>query len=140
MTCEKWREMRRHVHADVCMRLSPFGDEHCAQAVSDENKSRFYSAHTTDPRYAHSDDCSPFVSTQGVHVCVIVKLFKEKYMKNIAILLLVFGSLLSGCVAYDNSYRHGRVHQERERDRDHDDDRDGVPNSQDRRPDDASRY
>lgn len=67
-------------------------------------------------------------------------------MEKIAIVLFVVGSLLSGCVAYDDSYRDGRngrdgsVHRERERERERDRDRDGVPNRQDRYPDDSRRY
>ena len=76
-------------------------------------------------------------------------------MRKLALVLLSVGSLLAGCVAYDvpvtqgggyydsrgayNSgpyyYRDGRPYY-----RDGDRDRDGVPNRQDRRPDDARRY
>jgi hypothetical protein len=76
-------------------------------------------------------------------VCVGVKFFKEKCMEKLAILLFVVGSLLAGCVAYDDPYYNdGRVTREHDRDRyrDRDRDRDGVPNSQDRRPDDPRRY
>ena len=68
-------------------------------------------------------------------------------MEKIAILLFVVGSLLSGCVAYDDSYySDGRARREHDGDRyrnhdhDRDRDRDGVPNRQDRRPDDPRRY
>lgn len=76
----------------------------------------------------------------GSSSCSIVKFTKEKYMAKLAILMFVIGGLLSGCVAYDDSYRRDRAHQEYERGRDGDRDRDGVPNRQDRRPDDARRY
>ena len=58
-------------------------------------------------------------------------------MKKLAFILFVVGSLLSGCVAYDDSYRHDRNDRVY---RDHDRDRDGVPNRQDRYPDDPRRY
>jgi hypothetical protein len=64
-------------------------------------------------------------------------------MKMLAILLIVIGGLLSGCVAYEVPNRD-RGAYDRDRDRDGvpsrvDRDRDGdrVPNRQDRRPDDA---
>lgn len=65
-------------------------------------------------------------------------------MKKLAVLLIAISSLLSGCVVYDNPHRDGG---ERRWDReggqhrgDHDRDRDGVPNRQDRRPNDPNRY
>jgi len=69
-------------------------------------------------------------------------------MKNIAILLIAIGGLLSGCVAYEVPNRDGGVYRsdgdrnrERERAPDRGDrDRDGVPNRQDRSPDDPRRY
>ena len=61
-------------------------------------------------------------------------------MKNIAILLIAIGGLLSGCVAYEVPNRDGGVYRgDRDRDR-VDRDRDGVPNRQDRSPDDPRRY
>jgi len=67
-------------------------------------------------------------------------------MNKLAILLIAIGSLLSGCVAYEGSYRDDGVYRgDRGRDRvpdrvDRDRDRDGVPDRQDRRPDDPRRY
>ena len=80
-------------------------------------------------------------------------------MKKLAAMLIAIGSLLSGCVAYeeprdgrdyrgDREYRGDRDRAYRgDRDRDgvpnrvdRDRDGDGVPNRQDRRPDDARRY
>lgn len=65
-------------------------------------------------------------------------------MKKLLVLMLAVGSLLSGCVVYDTPYRDSGEHR-RDRDggphrgeRDHD--RDGVPDSQDRRPNNPSRY
>lgn len=65
-------------------------------------------------------------------------------MNKLAILLIAIGGLLSGCIAYEGSYRddgayrrdHDRVPDRVYRDRDGD----GVPNRQDRRPDDPRRY
>lgn len=69
-------------------------------------------------------------------------------MKKYAMLLIVAGSLLSGCVAYDHPNRDGSPHSvDRDRDRDgvadrsdRDRDGDGVPNRMDRRPSDRDRY
>lgn len=78
-------------------------------------------------------------------------------MKKHALLLIAAVSLLSGCLVYDAPYRDGSGRQgdhdryggyghdrdwdrDRDRYRSRDRDRDGVPNRQDRRPDDASRY
>ncbi|HAL38480.1 MAG TPA: hypothetical protein DCP03_10325 [Polaromonas sp.] len=68
-------------------------------------------------------------------------------MKKLAILLIAIGGLLSGCVAYEVPNRDGGVYRgDRDRDRDRDRvdrvdrDRDGVPNRQDRSPDDPRRY
>ena len=78
-------------------------------------------------------------------------------MKQLALLLIVTGSFVSGCAVYEVPYRDGGQHQnqsrerdrDRDRDRDHDGvrdrsdrdrDDDGVPNRQDRRPDDSRRY
>lgn len=63
-------------------------------------------------------------------------------MKKLILLMLAIGSLLSGCVVYDGPYRDGGEHR-RDRDggrgeRDHD--RDGVPDRQDRRPNNPGRY
>jgi hypothetical protein len=54
-------------------------------------------------------------------------------MKKLAVLLIAIGGLLSGCVAYEVPNRDGRAYSG-------DRDRDGVPNRQDRRPDDPRRY
>jgi hypothetical protein len=69
-------------------------------------------------------------------------------MKIFAMLLLVFSTLLTGCVAVEPDYRsQAQSRGERDRDRDgipnradRDRDGDGVRNSQDRRPDDPRRY
>lgn len=63
-------------------------------------------------------------------------------MKKLALLLIVMTSLLSGCVVYDPAYRDGRHRGDHDGswNRDHDRDRDGVPNRQDRRPNDPYRY
>ena len=69
-------------------------------------------------------------------------------MKNLVIVLIAIGSLLSGCVAYEVPNRDQSVYRgERDRDRDgvpdradRDRDGDGVRNSQDRRPNDPRRY
>lgn len=55
-------------------------------------------------------------------------------MKNIAILLIAIGGLLSGCVVSEVPNRDGGVYRS-----DGDRDRDGVPNRQDRSPDDPRR-
>lgn len=65
-------------------------------------------------------------------------------MKKLFVLMLALGSLLSGCVLYDGPYRDGGEHR-RDRDGgshrgDRDHDRDGVPDRQDRRPNDSNRY
>lgn len=64
-------------------------------------------------------------------------------MKKLLVLMLAVGSLLAGCVVYDGPYRDGGDHRW-DRDggpprgeRDHD--RDGVPDRQDRRPNNPSR-
>jgi hypothetical protein len=56
-------------------------------------------------------------------------------MKSLSVLLMVAGSLLTGCVVEESGYgyRDG-AHYDRDRDRD------GVPNRYDRRPDDPRRY
>lgn len=72
-------------------------------------------------------------------------------MKKLAMLLIVTGSLVSGCAVYEVPYRDGGPNHNQgwDRDRDHDGirdradrdrDGDGVPNRQDRRPDDPRRY
>lgn len=79
--------------------------------------------------------------------------------RTLAISIAVVGSLLSGCVAvpvdgghghqqqysYDRDGRRyydrdGQRHYDRDAQRNYDRDRDGVPNSQDRRPDDPRRH
>lgn len=72
---------------------------------------------------------------------------EEENMKKLALLMIAFSALVSGCVAYvpdfdhgpqhGNSYRYhdgGRYRMERDRDGD------GVPDWQDRRPDNPRRY
>ena len=62
-------------------------------------------------------------------------------MKKLAISLVAIGALLSGCVAYEVPYRDGGPHHaDRDRGGAPDRDHDGVPNRQDRRPDDPRRY
>ena len=67
-------------------------------------------------------------------------------MKKLALLLIVAVGLLSACVAYevpnhDRDYRGDNRGDNRGDYRgDRDRDRDGVPNNQDRRPDDPRRY
>ena len=68
-------------------------------------------------------------------------------MKKLSIVLIAISALLSGCVAYDVPYRDGGGYQRDHRpgDRDWtpnnaDRDRDGVPDRQDRRPNDPRRY
>jgi hypothetical protein len=67
-------------------------------------------------------------------------------MKTTAVLLFAIASLLSGCVVYDTPHRdgggyrgdggyHGGPPPPRA-----DHDRDGVPDNQDRRPNDPNRY
>jgi len=67
-------------------------------------------------------------------------------MKKLALSLIVLGSLLSGCVAYDApyrdrepSYRGDRDHDREGRYRDHDRDGDGVSNRRDNHPNDPRR-
>ncbi len=69
-------------------------------------------------------------------------------MKELTLVVLAIGTLLSGCVAYEVPYREGSGYRgEHDRDRDGipdraDRDRDGdsVPNRQDRRPNNPTRY
>jgi hypothetical protein len=67
-------------------------------------------------------------------------------MKELAILLIAIGGLLSGCFAYEVPNRElGGYHLDHHRDRVpdcvyRDRDGDGVPNRQDRRPNDPNRY
>ncbi|PKO49331.1 MAG: hypothetical protein CVU31_01070 [Betaproteobacteria bacterium HGW-Betaproteobacteria-4] len=68
-------------------------------------------------------------------------------MKKLAVILIAITSLLSGCVVYDGPYRDGDRHRgdrdgqaNRSHDRSHDRDRDGVPDRQDRRPHNPTRY
>lgn len=67
-------------------------------------------------------------------------------MKKFTVVIIALGALLSGCIAYDvpNADR-GEYRGDREREGassrvERDRDRDGVPNRQDRRPDDPRRY
>ena len=64
-------------------------------------------------------------------------------MKKTAVLLIAIASLLSGCVVYDTPYRDGGGYRgdgggppPHRTDRD----RDGVPDNQDRRPNNPNRY
>ena len=65
-------------------------------------------------------------------------------MRKLALVLLGVGGLLSACVAYEVPGQDGRYHGDRYRDGTQgtyrDRDRDGVPDRQDRRPDDPRRY
>ena len=74
-------------------------------------------------------------------------------MRKLALALIAIGGLLSACVAYEvprqdvRYYGDGRYYGDPYRDgtsdrvyRDRDRDGDGVPNRQDRRPDDPRRY
>ena len=64
-------------------------------------------------------------------------------MKSLIVLLMVAGSLLAGCVVEEPGYRDrdGARYQDRDGTRyNRDRDGDGVPNRQDRRPDDPRRY
>jgi hypothetical protein len=64
-------------------------------------------------------------------------------MKKLAVLMIAAITLLSGCVVYDTPYRDGDRRGDYGRDGGHqsgDRDRDGVPNRQDRRPGDPTRY
>lgn len=70
-------------------------------------------------------------------------------MKKLAVLLIVLGSTLAGCVAYEVPVTTGRGYYDRDgyRDRDgypshrnRDRDGDGVPNRYDNRPSNPNRY
>lgn len=65
-------------------------------------------------------------------------------MKKIAVLLIAIASLLSGCMVYDTPYRDGggyRGDHDGSYNRgNHDRDRDGVPDRQDRSPNNPTRY
>jgi len=63
-------------------------------------------------------------------------------MKKLALLLIAITSLSSGCVVYDPAYRDGRHHGDHDGswNRDHDRDHDGVPDRDDRRPNNPNRY
>lgn len=63
-------------------------------------------------------------------------------MNKLAILLIAAATLLSGCIVYDTPYRDGDRRGDYGRDGQARGDRDGdgVPNRQDRRPGDPSRY
>ena len=61
-------------------------------------------------------------------------------MKTLAVFLLFASTLMTGCIVADPAY-HGENRGYHERDNMRGDrDGDGVPNRQDRRPDDARRY
>jgi len=64
-------------------------------------------------------------------------------MRKLAVVLLTAGGLLSACVAWvpDDGRYYGNRDRDGVRDRvNRDRDGDGVPNRQDRRPDDPRRY
>ena len=64
-------------------------------------------------------------------------------MKKLAMMFIAISTLLSGCVVYDTPHRDSGMHRgdrEHDRDRGRDSDRDGVPDRQDRRPNDRDRY
>jgi hypothetical protein len=72
-------------------------------------------------------------------------------MKKHILLMVAAVGLLSGCLVYDDPYRdggdrygdhdrYGGSEHDRDRYRNRDRDHDGVPNRQDRRPDDPARY
>lgn len=62
-------------------------------------------------------------------------------MKKLAMMFIAISTLLSGCIVYDNPHRDSGMHRgDREHDRGRDSDRDGVPDRQDRRPNDRDRY
>ncbi len=66
-------------------------------------------------------------------------------MKKLAVLLIAVATLLTGCVVYDSPYRDGERRGDRDGpphrvDHDRDHDRDGVPDRQDRRPNNPERY
>lgn len=68
-------------------------------------------------------------------------------MKKLAVLLIAMATLLTGCVVYDGPRRDGGYRGDHDagpgrgdHDRDRDRDRDGVPDRQDRRPNNPNRY
>jgi hypothetical protein len=61
-------------------------------------------------------------------------------MKKLAVLLIAITSLLAGCVVYDPAYRDGRHRGDHDGSWSRDRDRDGVPDNQDRRPNNPNRY
>ena len=68
-------------------------------------------------------------------------------MKKLALLMIAVSALVSGCVAYVPDYGYAPQHGERNRYHgggphrmEYDRDRDGVPDRQDRRPDNPRRY
>ena len=64
-------------------------------------------------------------------------------MKKLAMMFIAISTLLSGCVVYDTPRHDSGMHRgehERDHDRGRDSDRDGVPDRQDRRPNDRDRY
>jgi len=72
---------------------------------------------------------------------------QRKNMKALALLMIAVVTLLSGCVAYVPDYGHGPQHGNSYRYHDggpyrieRDRDGDGVPDRQDRRPDNPQRY
>lgn len=60
-------------------------------------------------------------------------------MKKLAALIVAIITLLSGCVVYDPHYRDGR-HRDHDGSWNRDRDRDGVPDREDRRPNNPNRY
>jgi hypothetical protein len=70
-------------------------------------------------------------------------------MKTLAVMLIAVSGFLSGCIGYDptrdgayknRSYDSESYNYYGNRERERDRDGDGVPNRQDRRPDDPRRY
>jgi hypothetical protein len=61
-------------------------------------------------------------------------------MKRLSVLLAVVAGLLSACVGYVEPNRYEQRGDRDARTERSDRDRDGVPNRQDRRPDDPRRY
>jgi len=62
-------------------------------------------------------------------------------MKKLAVLLIAISSLLTGCVVYDGPNRGGGYRGDHGNQSGHGDrDRDGVPDQQDRKPNNPNRY
>ena len=61
-------------------------------------------------------------------------------MKKLTVLMLVLGSFLSGCVAYEVPVTSTGYYSDRDGYRNRDRDGDGVPNRYDSRPNNPNRY